>query len=188
MRRIGLGLVLLLCGSVLAPLAAAHAPGSGTVSTSGSFVLTPGYTLNSSFHAYLSTLGLPIGPGDVLVWSWSANAARGPPIYFEIHAHPGSVGYVQYYNITADKANNSWSVPGSDAYMVLWTNPNTVTENVTYTFQLIPPPLELWPLYLLLVAPLVMVGALVWYARRRQKRSKRAESVTPRADGSQGGR
>ena len=52
-----------------------------------------------------------------------------------------------------------------------WTNPNTLSENVTYAFQLIPPPLDLWPLYLLLVAPLLMIGALVWYSRRKEKPS-----------------
>jgi len=42
---------------------------------------------------------------------------------------------------------------------------------VTYAFRLIPPPVELWPLYLLLVAPLVMIGALIWYSRRKKRRS-----------------
>src|SRR5436309_14026697 len=63
----------------MAPSVAPHGPGSSIVSTNGKFVLTPGGTANATFHAYLSTLGLPIGPGDVLVWSWSANAAMGPP-------------------------------------------------------------------------------------------------------------
>ena len=40
---------------------------------------------------------------------------------------------------------------------------------MTYAFQLIPPPVELWPLYLLLVAPLVMIGALIWYSRRKKR-------------------
>jgi len=122
---------------------------------------------DASFHAYLSTLGLPIGPGDVLIWSWSANAATGPPIAFDFHSHVG--GYVEYVNVTADRANNSWNVPGSSDYMVYWTNPNTESENVTYAFRLIPPPVELWPLYLLLVAPLVMIGALIWYSRRKKR-------------------
>jgi len=86
------------------------------VSTNGKFVLTPAGTSNYTFHAYLSTLGLPIGPGDVLVWSWTANAAAGPPIAFDIHSHIG--GYAEYYNTTADRANNSWNVPGSSDYAV----------------------------------------------------------------------
>lgn len=139
------------------------------MSTNGKFVLTPEGTTNATFHAYLSTLCLPIGPGDVLVWSWSANAASGPPIQFDIHSHVG--GYLEYYNSTADRANNSWPVPGSSDYAVLWTNPNTMPENVTYAFQLIPPVLDLWPLYLLLVSPLVMIGGLVWYSRRKKRRS-----------------
>jgi len=155
---------------MLTPTAAAHGPGSGIVSTSGKFVLTPEGTSNYTFHAYLSTLGLPIGPGDVLVWSWSANSASGPPIEFDIHSHIG--GYLEYFNTTADRANNSWNVPGSSDYAVQWTNPNTLSENVTYAFQLIPPPLDVWPLYLLLVAPLLMIGALVWYSRRKEKPSK----------------
>jgi len=141
-------------------------------SKSGNFVLSEAGTMNTSFHAYLSTLGLPIGPGDVLVWSWSANSAIGPPIYFEIHAHPQALGYVEYVSVTADAANSSWKIPGSDAYMVYWANSNAQSENVTYSFQLIPPLLDLWPLYLLLVAPLGMTGALIWCSRRKKRRSK----------------
>ena len=153
----------------MAPSVAPHGPGSSIVSTNGKFVLTPGGTANATFHAYLSTLGLPIGPGDVLVWSWSANAAMGPPIAFDIHSHVG--GYLEYLNVTGDRVNNSWSVPGSSDYAVQWTNPNPQSENVTYAFQLVPPPLDLWPLYLLLVAPLAMIGALIWYSRRKKRRS-----------------
>jgi len=161
--------MILACAAMMAPTVAAHGPGSSTVSTNGNFVLTAEGTANATFHAYLSTLGLPIGPGDVLVWSWSANGATGPPIAFVIHSHLG--GYLEYFNTTADRANNSWSVPGSSDYGVLWTNPNTQPENVTYAFQLIPPPLDLWPLYLLLVAPLVMIGALIWFSRWKKRRS-----------------
>lgn len=170
MRRTGFFFAILVCAAAVAPTVAAHGPGSSIVSTNGRFVLTPQGTANATFHAYLSTLGLPIGPGDVLVWSWSANAATGPPIAFDIHSHAG--GYVQYLNTTADRANNSWSVPGSSDYAVLWTNPNSQSENVTYAFQLIPPPLDLLPLYLLLVAPLFMIAALISYSRRKRRRSK----------------
>ena len=45
---------------------------------------------------------------------------------------------MEYVNVTADRANNSWNVPGSSDYMVYWTNPNPESENVTYAFQLIP--------------------------------------------------
>jgi hypothetical protein len=172
MPRLALILALLLGASALAPPASAHAAGSGIVTQNGSFVLlphAPNTTTNNTFHAYISTLGLPIGPGDVLVWAWSANGAEGPPIYFEIHRHVPN--YTVYLEVTADRANDSWNVPGADPYMVYWVNLNAVSENVTYSFQLIPPPLNLWPLYLLLVAPLAMIGALVWYARRKKKRS-----------------
>jgi len=50
-------------------------------------------------------------------------------------------------------------------------NLNAMSENVTYSFQLIPPPLVLWPLYLLLVPPLLMIGGLIWYSRRKKRRS-----------------
>jgi len=40
---------------------------------------------------------------------------------------------------------------------------------VTYAFQLILLPPDLWSLYLLLVAPLVMIGTLVWYSRRKKR-------------------
>jgi len=123
---------------------------------------------------HLPRLSLDARPADWtgrrLVWSWTANAAAGPPIAFDIHSHIG--GYAEYYNTTADRANNSWNVPGSSDYAVQWTNPNPLSENVTYAFQLIPPPLVLWPFYLLLVAPLSMIGALVWYSRRKKKGSK----------------
>src|SRR5437667_7314041 len=143
----------------MAPSVDAHGPGSSIVSANGKFVLTPQDMVNASFHAYLSTLGRPIGPGDVLVWSWTANSAMGPPIAFDIHSHVG--GYLEYLNVTGDRANNSSSVPGSSDYAVQWTNPNPQSENVTYAFQLVPPSLDLWPLYLLLVAPPLMIGALV---------------------------
>ncbi len=76
---------------------------------------------------------------------------------------------MKYVNVTADRASNPWNVPGSSDYMVYWTNPNTESENVTYAFRLIPPPVELWPLYLLVVAPLVMIGALIWYSGRKKR-------------------
>src|SRR5207247_2782091 len=122
----------------MAPSVAAHRPGSSIVSANGKFVLTP---------------------------QGSANASMGPPIAFDIHSHVG--GYLEYLNVTGGRANNSWSVPGSSDYAVQWTNPNPQSENVTYAFQLVPPPLDLWPLYLLLVAPLAMIGALIWYSDGR---------------------
>ena len=76
---------------------------------------------------------------------------------------------MEYVIVTADRANNSWNVPGSSDYMGYRTNPNTESENVTYSFQPIPPPVELWPLLLLVVGPLVMIGALIWYSRRKKR-------------------
>ena len=48
--------------------------------------------------------------------------------------------------------------------------PPSDSENVTSAFQLILPPVEHWPPYLLILAPLVMIAALVWYSRRKKRR------------------
>ena len=144
--------------------------GSGVVTAMGSFTLKPAGSQNDSFHAFLSSLRLPIGPGDILLYSWTANDGRGPPVYFEIHAHPATAGYVRFYNATSSYDRGSWSVPGSDTYMVYWKNPNAIVANVSYTFDLIPPPPEIWPLFLFPIA----MGAipLVWWLATRKARSR----------------
>src|SRR5207249_10372796 len=96
-------------------------------------------------------------------------AAMGPPTACAIHPPVG--GSPEWLNVTGDRAKTSGSVPGSSDYAVQWTNPSPQSKSVTYAFRLVPPPLDLWPLYLLLVAPLAMGGALIWYSRRKKRRS-----------------
>src|SRR5438309_11560164 len=119
MRRlagvIALGLTLLFVAST----ASAHAPGSPPISASGSFVLGKASGNNSSFHAYISTLGIPPGPGDTLRFSWSANSGVGPAIDFNIHSHPAnstniSLNYATtYYNAQADRVADACGVAGT---------------------------------------------------------------------------
>ncbi len=166
MRATRLGLVVILAAVVVATPAAAHGAGSAVIYANGSFRFTPVGSPNYTFHAYLSSLGLPIGPGDTLRFSWMSNGGSGPPVYFEIHSHPLDIGYVQYYNRTADVDNDSWAVPGSDAYMVYWVNEHPVNLTVTYAFALLPPPLPLWPF----AAVGALVGATIvglWILSRR---------------------
>ncbi|MGI0150290.1 MAG: hypothetical protein ACREDF_12275 [Thermoplasmata archaeon] len=148
--------------------ASAHAPGSPTITESGSFLLYPAGHDNSSYHANITSLGIPPGPGDTLRFSWSTNGGQGPAIYFEIHAHPNTTGYVRYYNTLADRADDSWSVPDSDPYMVLWNNPSPAAVNVTYTFQLFAPP----DLSVLVVFPVILgvIVLLLVISRRRPRR------------------
>src|SRR5437899_9406066 len=87
MRRLGVVIALGLALCLAASTASAHAPGSPPISASGSFVLGRATGNNASFHAYISTLGIPPGPGDTLRFSWSANSGIGPAISFNIHSH-----------------------------------------------------------------------------------------------------
>src|SRR2546423_15388300 len=68
--------------SLVAPIVSAHPPGSPPITASGSFLLGGAHGTNSSFHAYIATLGIPPGPGDTLRFSWSANGGGGPPLFF----------------------------------------------------------------------------------------------------------
>jgi len=73
--------------------------------------------------------------------------------------------------VTASREKDSWAVPGSDAYMVRWENHHPSEVNVTYAFQLIPPPPDLWPLALLGVVAAGSISA--WFlGRRSANRSK----------------
>src|SRR5256886_14230262 len=129
---IALGLTLLFVAST----ASAHAPGSPPISASGSFMLGKATGTNASLHAYISTLGIPPGPGDTLRFSWSANSGIGPAISFNIHSHPANspnppLSYATtYYQAIADRVDDSWVVTGSGPYMGFWDNPNNVTEHV----------------------------------------------------------
>src|SRR6266550_855878 len=79
-----LGLLLLLA----TPAASAHAAGSPPITQSGVIELAPVTNqTGSAYHANITNLGIPPGPGDTLRFSWSANAGDGPAIHFEIHSH-----------------------------------------------------------------------------------------------------
>lgn len=158
-----LGLLLVASGN-----AVAHAPGSPPITERGSFDLSPAGHNNSTYHAYMESLGIPPGPGDTLRLSWSANAGQGPAIYFEIHSHPNTTGYARYYNTLSNRADDSWTVPDVEPFMVLWENPSPANVNVTYTFQLFAPP----DLTVLVVFPIVLalIVLLLRFSRRKRHR------------------
>ncbi len=143
--------------------------GAGSVSVRGSFLLSPMGTANDTFHVFLSDLGLPIGAGDTLRFAWQANNGSGPgaDVYFEIHAHPATAGYVSYYSKTAWYDSGSWGIPGPGAFMVYWENQNPVEVTVSYTFDLFPP-LDLTFL-LVGVAIGVPIIALHWWFSREKR-------------------
>lgn len=116
--------------------ASAHGPRSGDIDITGSFLLGPTGSTNDSFHTFLSSLGLPVEAGDTLDFAWNANGGFGPQIYFDIHAHTATSGFVRFYNVTAAEDSGEWTVPGSEKYMVSWENPNEVAVNVSYGFGL----------------------------------------------------
>src|SRR5256885_12577808 len=90
MPRFAVALALGLALSLVAPIVSAHSPGSPPITASGSFLLGEAHGTNSSFHAYISTLGIPPGPGDTLRFSWSANGGGGPPLSFHLHPPPAN--------------------------------------------------------------------------------------------------
>ncbi len=178
--RTGLSIPMILVlaiATAIAPAAEGHGAGSPAVGARGSFVLTPTGTRNDTLHAFLADFGLPIHAGDDLRFSWRSENGSGPPIHFEIHAHPQAAGYVLFYNSTARSDNGTWSVPGQEPYMVYWQNPNPGIVNLSYAFTLIPPPPGLWLVILLVLvgsAPLTLVaiGAIWWFARRKRQRTR----------------
>lgn len=170
MRSSLVGMALALLIVFASGSAMAHAPGSPPITQTGSFALLPAGQNNSTYHAYVASLGIPPGPGETLRFSWVANAGRGPEIYFEIHSHPNTTGYVRYYNTLADRADDSWAIPASDGYMMLWDNPSPTEVNVTYTFRLFAPP----DLTVLVVFPVIVavIVLLLWISRRRPPRPR----------------
>jgi hypothetical protein len=171
MRRLLLGIALSFVLFVASTPASAHAAGSPPITQSGSITLTAGGP-NSTFHANITNLGIPPGPGDTLRFSWSANAGRGPAVHFEIHSHSSAGGYKEYYSVPlAARDAGNWTVPGPDVYMVLWQNPSTTAVNVTYNFQLMPPPLDL-TVFAVFPVILGVVVLLLWVAHRRPRPPK----------------
>jgi len=168
MLRSAVIVILILAFAVsIAPMAEGHDAGSGVVSARGSFLLDSAGTRNDTVHAFLSDIGLPVGPGDRLGFSWRANDGSGPPVYFEIHTHPATAGYMQLYNTTARSDSGTLNLPGSDPYMVYWQNPNQSVVNISYVFDLFPPPPDLWPFIFM---PLTLaVIAVAWVVARRKE-------------------
>ena len=175
MRRLGVVIALGLALCLAASTVSAHSPGSPPITASGSFVLGRASGNNASFHAYISTLGIPPGPGDTLRFSWSANGGVGPAIDFNIHSHPAngtniSLNYAtMYYDARADRVDDSWVVAGTGPYMVFWDNPNNVSETVAYSFVLLPPSPDL-TVFVVFPVILAVIVLLLWAARRRPKR------------------
>src|SRR5437879_13406474 len=165
MRRLGVVIALGLALCPAAPTVGAHSPGSPPITASGSCRRGRAHGTNSSFHAYISTFGIPPGPGDTLRFSWSANGGTGPPISFNIHSHPAnstntSLNYsTTYYNAIADRVDDSWVVGGSGPYMIFWHNPNTVSAPVPYSFLLLTPSpdLKVFDVFAVILSGVVML-------------------------------
>lgn len=156
---------------ILMPVAGAHGAYSQAIGARGSFLLSPAGTVNERLHVFLSDFGLPIDAGDTLRFSWQSDNGSGPPIYFEIHSHPG---FVLHYRQNASRDNGTWTVEKTEPYMVFWLNPNPVTVNVSYALTLFPPPPSLAFVILLTVlgsAPLTLAAiAAIWWLARRKRR------------------
>ena len=119
---------------ILAPGAAAHTIGSGALTSRGSFELPPLGTPRNLFHAFLSTLGVPIRAGDTLDFDWFANNGSGPAVLFDLHSHVG--GHVKFYETEGASDHGTWLVPrNDDTIMALWENPSAERVNVSYAFE-----------------------------------------------------
>jgi len=166
------GLLLFAASCALLPSTVGDGTGSGISNAAGSYLLTPAGTNNYTLHAYLADLGLPIYRGDTLIYSWRANNGSGPPIYFEIHAHPITGGYFKYYNATAISiSNGTWTAQTTDRYMVYWVNlSNTTRVNLTYSFVLLVAQPDAWPLYIVpAVIVLVAIAGVAAHVRARKR-------------------
>src|SRR3989449_11001067 len=124
-------LAFLLTCITLVPAASAHGAG-GPTTAKGTFVLGKVGSPTAIADQFLSGLGLPVTSGDIFQFSWESDAGVGPPINFEIHRHIPT--YVVYHNSTTNRDNGTWSVPGTDPYMVFWKNPNNESKLVAYSF------------------------------------------------------
>src|SRR2546427_4877772 len=132
-RTLGTALVMIALVALVGFLPAASAHGAGGPTTkSGTFVLGKAGSATALADQFLSGFGLAVSSGDVFQFTWESDAGAGPPIYFEIHRHVPT--YVVYYNSTTSRDNGTWTVPGSDPYMVFWQNPNNQSKLVAYSF------------------------------------------------------
>jgi len=173
--RAGLPIVLFLALVLaVAPIAAGDGTGSGISTSKGYYLLTPVGTAYEFLHAYLSDLGVQVSPGDTLIFSWQANNGSGPPIYFEIHAHPYGP-YILYYNTTSSSVGNgTFTARDPYSYMVFWKNlSNTTRVNLTYSFVLLSSQPSLWPLYVVPVGiGLVAAAAVATHVRAQRSRGR----------------
>jgi len=166
------GVLWLIASCAVVPTVVGDGTGSGISSAAGSYLLTPVGTNNYTLHAYLADLGMPIYRGDTLIYSWQANNGSGPPVYFEIHSHPITGGYFKYYNATATSiSNGTWTAQTTDRYMVYWVNlSNRTAVNLTYSFVLIVPQPDIWPLYIVpAIVLLVAVAGVAVHVRARKR-------------------
>ena len=166
------GVLWLIASCAGVPTVVGDGTGSGISSAAGSYLLTPVGTNNYTLHAYLADLGMPIYRGDTLIYSWQANNGSGPPVYFEIHSHPIAGGYFKYYNATATSiSNGTWTAQTTDRYMVYWVNlSNRTAVNLTYSFVLIVPQPDIWPLYIVpAIVLLVAVAGVAVHVRARKR-------------------
>lgn len=124
-------LAFLVACVTLVPAASAHGAG-GPTTANGTFVLGKVGSPTAIADQFLSGLGLTVTSGDLFQFSWESDAGVGPPINFEIHRHIPT--YVVYHNSTTNRDNGTWSVPGTDPYMVFWKNPNNESKLVAYSF------------------------------------------------------
>lgn len=166
--------MVVLLVTMTMPTAGGHGAGSQAVGARGTFLLTPYRTPNDTYHHFLSDFGLPIDAGDTLRFSWQSENGSGPAIYFEIHAHPQTEGYVLHYRQTASRDNGTWTVPRTEPYMAYWFNPNPMSVNLTYALTLFPPEPTLGLVILLALLgsgplTLVAIAAIWWYGRRRRR-------------------
>ena|SRR5436190_10063240 len=116
---------------VIVPAVSAHGSG-GPTTKSGSFVLGQYGSTTAFADQAFASLGFSVAQGDVFQFTWTADDGNGLSVYFEIHRHVPT--YVDYYNISAPKDSGSWSVPGSDAYMVFWRNYNLESKSISYSY------------------------------------------------------
>lgn len=162
-----LALALALAAAAVLPPALAHTPGAAPVARQGFITLAPSGQAGSSLDVYLTDLGLPASVGDTLHMNWSVDNGSGPAIAFEIHAH-GATGSTRYYNATASRLDDSWTIPDNSGFMAFFENPWGFSVNVTYDFVLFAPAADMSPLIFLL--PATAGVALGWFFYLRAAR------------------
>lgn len=171
----------------IAPIAAAHTLGGGSLATRGSFVLGPAGTSEDRFHGYLTSLGIPIGGGDTLDFDWFANNGSGPAVYFDIHAHTGPAGvdFERFYTTTATTDHGTWVAPRDDAtFMLYWENLSNETITLRYVLQLTTAATDTTPLLLVIAVGIGFAAFAVWSRglfkelRRADEQARSEEATT----------